>query len=58
VIFQEVFATFASNGESLQAIEFMKLSKVLKIYPSIITFEHLKKIILKNPEYWNLKKSH
>lgn len=31
----------------------MKLCKILKVYPVIIQFEYLKKIILKAPEFWH-----
>lgn len=60
-----MFRIFSQDGgHSLSAIEFVKLCKVLKVYPVcliklthpvlkvIIQFEYLKKIILKAPEYW------
>jgi hypothetical protein len=31
----------------------VKLCKILKVYPVIIQFEYLKKIILKAPEFWH-----
>ena len=36
----------------MSAIEFFKLCKLCKIYPVVITFEDLKKIVLKIPEFW------
>ena len=48
-----MFKLFSQDGgHSISAIEFVKLCKLLKIYPVIIQFEYLKKIILKAPEYW------
>jgi hypothetical protein len=49
-----VFKLFSQDGgHSLSAIEFVKLCKLLKVYPVIIQFDFLKKIILKAPEYWH-----
>ena len=49
-----MFRIFSQDGgHSLSAIEFVKLCKLLKVYPVIIQFDYLKKIILKAPEYWN-----
>jgi hypothetical protein len=33
-------------------MDFFKLSKVLKIYPTIVKLETLKKVVMKSPEYW------
>ena len=49
-----MFRIFSQDGgHSLSAIEFVKLCKLLKVYPVIIQFDFLKKIILKAPEYWH-----
>ena len=47
-----VFENFSSDGQRVSAIEFFKLCKLCKIYPVVITFEDLKKIVLKIPEFW------
>ena len=38
---------FSGDGKRISAIEFFKLCKLCKIYPVVITFEDLKKIVLK-----------
>ncbi len=48
-----VFKQFSSDGLKISAIEFFKLCKICKIYPVVITFEDLKKIVLKNKEFWS-----
>ena len=45
---------FSGDGQRISAIEFFKLCKLCKIYPVVITFEDLKKIVLKNKEFWQL----
>jgi len=47
-----VFIHFSGDGQRISAIEFFKLCKLCKIYPVVITFEDLKKIVLKNKEFW------
>jgi len=47
-----VFQHFSGDGAKISAIEFFKLCKLCKIYPVVITFEDLKKIVLKNKEFW------
>lgn len=47
-----VFIQFSGDGQRISAIEFFKLCKLCKIYPVVITFEDLKKIVLKNKEFW------
>ena len=47
-----VFMNFSGDGVRISAIEFFKLCKLCKIYPVVITFEDLKKIVLKNKEFW------
>ena len=47
-----MFENFSSDGQRVSAIEFFKLCKLCKIYPVVITFEDLKKIVLKIPEFW------
>ena len=42
----DIQSSTAQNNKS--AIEFFKLCKLCKIYPVVITFEDLKKIVLKN----------
>ena len=49
-----VFQHFSGDGHKISAIEFFKLCKLCKIYPVVITFEDLKKIVLKNKEFWLL----
>ena len=49
-----VFQHFSGDGNKISAIEFFKLCKLCKIYPVVITFEDLKKIVLKNKEFWLL----
>ena len=48
-----VFTNFSGDGKRISAIEFFKLCKLCKIYPVVITFEDLKKIVLKNKEFWS-----
>lgn len=48
-----MFNQFSSDGAKISAIEFFKLCKLCKIYPVVITFEDLKKIVLKNKEFWS-----
>ena len=52
--FSIVFLSFSSDGRTISAIEFFKLCKLCKIYPTVITFEDLKKIVLKNRDFWLL----
>lgn len=52
-IFSIVFINFSGDGVRISAIEFFKLCKLCKIYPVVITFEDLKKIVLKNKEFWS-----
>ena len=47
-----VFQQFSSDGNKISAIEFFKLCKLCKVYPVVITFEDLKKIVLKNKDFW------
>jgi hypothetical protein len=47
-----MFKTFSSSGALLSAIDFFKLSKMLKIYPSIVSLDVLKKVVTKSAEYW------
>lgn len=49
-----VFTQFSGDGAKISAIEFFKLCKLLKIYPVVISFEDLKKIVLKNKEFWSI----
>lgn len=49
-----MFQSFSGDGRTISAIEFFKLCKLCKIYPTVITFEDLKKIVLKNREFWLL----
>jgi hypothetical protein len=37
----------------MSAIDFVKMCKQLKVYPLIIQFDILKKVIVKAPEYWH-----
>jgi hypothetical protein len=37
----------------MSAIDFVKLCKQLKVYPVVIPFDILKKVIVKAPEYWH-----
>ncbi|TNV81851.1 hypothetical protein FGO68_gene4129 [Halteria grandinella] len=37
----------------MTAIDFVKMCKQLKVYPLIIQFDILKKVIVKAPEYWH-----
>ena len=53
-IYKELFQSFSGDGRTISAIEFFKLCKLCKIYPTVITFEDLKKIVLKNREFWLL----
>jgi len=46
-----VFNSFAT-GKNISAIDFFKMCKALKVYPVVVTFETLKKVVLKNPEFW------
>jgi hypothetical protein len=52
-IYHELFINFSGDGVRISAIEFFKLCKLCKIYPVVITFEDLKKIVLKNKEFWS-----
>lgn len=52
-MFKIVFNQFSSDGQKISAIEFFKLCKLCKVYPVVITFEDLKKIVLKNKEFWS-----
>ena len=48
-----MFDEFSSDGSKISAIEFFKLCKLCKVYPVVISFEDLKKIVLKNKEFWS-----
>lgn len=37
----------------MTAIDFVKMCKQLKVYPLLIQFDILKKVIVKAPEYWH-----
>ncbi len=37
----------------MSAIDFVKMCKQLKVYPVVIPFDILKKVVLKAPEYWH-----
>lgn len=37
----------------MSAIDFVKMCKQLKVYPVVIPFDILKKVIVKAPEYWH-----
>ena len=52
MVYRELFNNFSSDGIRISAIEFFKLCKLCKVYPVVITFEDLKKIVLKNKEFW------
>ena len=52
MVYRELFTNFSSDGQRISAIEFFKLCKLCKVYPVVITFEDLKKIVLKNKEFW------
>ena len=51
-MYRELFNNFSGDGQKVSAIEFFKLCKLCEIYPKVITFEDLKKIVLKIPEFW------
>lgn len=48
-----MFDEFSGDGQKISAIEFFKLCKLCKVYPVVISFEDLKKIVLKNKEFWS-----
>lgn len=48
-----MFDEFSSDGGKISAIEFFKLCKLCKVYPVVISFEDLKKVVLKNKEFWS-----
>ena len=39
-------------GGKITAIEFFKLCKSCKVYPVVIAFDDLKKIVLKHKDVW------
>ena len=49
-----VFQTFSTSGKgTLSAIDFFKMAKVLKIYPTVVPLETLKRVVMKSPDFWN-----
>ena len=33
-------------------MDFFKMAKTLKLYPTVVPLDTLKKVVLKSPEYW------
>lgn len=48
-----MFRYFSQDGQVMSAIDFVKMCKQLKVYPVLIQFDILKKVIVKAPEYWH-----
>lgn len=38
--------------ETISAIDFFKLCKLLKVYPTVVSLENVKSVVLQNPEFW------
>ena len=44
-------------GGKITAIEFFKLCKSCKVYPVVIAFDDLKKIVLKHKDVWSFNQN-
>jgi hypothetical protein len=44
--------TFSRKVEFVTEIEFLGICKQLKIYPSVVHLDTVKKVVLRTPEYW------
>ena len=51
----QVFLSFSEGRETMDAVHLYKFCKVCRIYPDIISFDKLKNIIIKKPQYWKNK---
>jgi hypothetical protein len=51
-----LFAGVAGDNETISSVEFFRICKLLKVYPNLVPFDQIKKIILKDPVYWKSKR--
>lgn len=49
-----MFQIFSADGSHMSAVEFFKLCKICKIYPAVVSFDSIKKVVLKSKEFWEV----
>jgi len=52
-----LFAAVTRDSHRISSIDFFRVCKLLKIYPTLVPYEKLKRIILKDPVFWKHRES-